>query len=510
MALFDTLNRYKNEGIPGLGASADHIVSGLSIPEINELKYLQQNPNAAAASGIRYDQLGRLLMALKEVQTPATPSPGKTNVAQDLVSAALKQVMSPNAAPVAPQGIQGLMAQAPQQQQQQPQMPPDAMDQGLGAIPAGVMGGEEVLSAAGGGIIAFAGDDEENDGSQLVAGLQAARSEPQTAADMRAQLLADITQERAGFKRVTLPEAIKQREEALTAAGITGQPGQQRAEELGKQIAGAPARKDYLNAMGLARFGFDFAARAAEPGATFLGSAAKAAPESLARYNKSIQEFETLNEQRKDALEKINLAQRAERLGLVKDASGVVEKNEDRLIKLNEKLFTLKKDIYKETSTTEREAEKTKAADKRAKLDREARLRAAEISANATISGQVPDVGKLVRSPEFQELAKDQKWSKERQFAEAADILSASRATPEKMGAAREATYREREKQWPKWVIMSPYLSDLRRKADQGDLKAKRLFNAKKEEFIGRPGTSSGSSGRTSGEVDKTNPLLQQ
>lgn len=417
MALFDTLNRYKNGGSPGLGASTDQIVSSLSLPEINELKYLQQNSNAAATSGISFDQLGRLLMALERQQAPKTPIPGETNVAQDLVRAALQQIRSPNAAPVAPQGIQGLMAQAPQQQPQmppegiqqamaQPQMPPDAMDQGLGAIPAGVMGGEEVLSAAGGGIIAFAGDDEENAGSQLVAEPDAPPPEipetvsaPTTSKEMYARLLAQEQRRLAGARVPTIGEETKSQRLAREEQGIKGSIGEERLKKL--TSTDYSGRKDDAARDALAAAFFHFGKAASRTGSNrtgFLGAASEGAAAGLQQYIGAKKDIDALQRARDKEISDINNLQRAEQLGFAKDVRASIEKKQTNLANIENKIGDIEAKIAGHLATNEREAEKTKAANERARLDREARLQVAQINRQGTPL----KISQIMQLPAFQ------------------------------------------------------------------------------------------------------------
>jgi hypothetical protein len=453
-------------------------------------------PANAPKYGVSLPEIFQLHRALNAISS-RTPQPQPTTVADDLKMAAVQAVQAPNAAPpqaqqMPPQGIQQAMPQA--------QMPQSPMDQGLGGMPAPAMDNAQF---ADGGIIAFADQGlVESDTSG-------------TSREMNARILAGQQAARAAASVPTIQEGLAAVRAAREAAGITGKLGEERLKKLegaASKDAEAEARSERF---ALAKAGFEMAAAAAKPGAKFLGSAAQGATAGLTDYAASQEKLRTLQEKRDAEIANIQNLQRAEDAGLVKDASGRIEKARDRIIDFDKSIHTTQTAIAGQVSQREGRREENAAQDERARLDRDARAREAgatraiqlEIAKLPARPGVHP-VQQILDLPTFK--AAHGKKPSEEQLRLAREL--AQSGTPERTFAATEATYRAREKAFAESVVATPALRALRNKAAAGDEAAKREYDAAYETFVGRPppgATTAGTGGSSAIRFDRQGNQLR-
>jgi len=430
------------------------------------------SPNNAPKYGVSLPEIFQLHRALNAISS-RTPQPQQTTVADDLKMAALQAVQSPNAAPpqmpqMPPQGIQQAMPQA--------QMPQDPMDQGLGGMPAPAMDNAQF---AGGGIIAFAdqGFVESDTGLNVLAGEAGAMLPPGTSREMYARILAEQQAARAAASVPTIQEELAAVRAAREAAGITGKLGEERLKKLegaASKDAEAEARSERF---ALAKAGFEMAAAAAKPGAKFLGSAAQGATAGLTDYVASQEKLRTLQEKRDAEIANIQNLQRAEDAGLVKDASGRIEKARDRIIDLDKSINTTQTAIAGQMSAAERSQAEIEARAKEAAAARGVQMQIAKLHA----AGQPLDVQKVMEMPQFNVAHGDK--DPEKRLEIATELLAARRASPEKTGNALINATKDAAKEWGKrtGVGGDPVLARLAKQADSKDPKIAETARAKLE-----------------------------
>ena len=475
------------------------------------VKDVMGNPATAPKYGISLPEIFQLHQLLKQISTQ-TPQPQQTTVADDLKIAALASIQSPNAAlpqtPQAPQGVQQAMPQA--------QMPQDPMEQGLGGIPAPAM---ENAEFAGGGIVAFAGEDEqlvsELSPRTVPPGAPEEGAAPGTAADRFARLARTAEQRRTALGAApTQEEAIAAQRKAMEAAGVTGKVGEKRLRKLEEEAGKDTGREDENARFALAKTGFKMAEAASRRGAGrtgFLGAAAEGASAGLADYVSAQEKLTALKAVRDKETAEIERLQRAEDMGLIKDASAAIDKHRARIDAADKDIANIDVDVARMMSQREGRKEEITSQDERARLDRESRERQHKETMAVQAAARVPDIVQLVRTKEFQ--AAYGTLSGDEQFKKAAEL----KQTAERKFAATEATLRKAAEAWSS--ALSVTHKNLAEKARNGDTAAQAKLKALRAETynnfgIEPPGgpaytTPATSPATSKGGVDKSNPLLQ-
>jgi len=432
------------------------------------VKDVMGNPGAAPKYGVSLPEIFQLHQLLKQISAQ-TPQPQQTTVADDLKMAALASIQAPNAAP--PQGAQPL--QGIQQAMPQARMPQNPMEQGVAGLDTGMM---ENAEYAGGGIVAFAGEDE-----QLVPGEEGTAPKgvspfSGTSKELYEQILANQRAQQAAFRVPTLQEAMEEERVAREAAGIKGKLGEERLKKLegaGKKDA---EREKKIAGGALTDAFFRMAVAGGRKGATFLGAAAEGASAGFANYVSAQKELEKLQAERDKEIANIQNLQRAEDLGFVKNASGKIEKAQGHLADIERNISTTQASIAGQMSAAERSQAEATSREGVARLDRGAR--AEEAAANRGVqlqiaklhaAGQPLDVQKIMEMPQFN--AAHGNKDPETRLKIATELLAGRRASPEKTQTALINATRDAAKEWGKLTGIGGRLSQIAKRAENADPK---------------------------------------
>lgn len=370
---------------------------------------VSQDPSKSVQYGVSLAEIFALKNLISRLQQPPQQPP-QTTVAQDLAAQAQQLVAARE------QGVAGLPVAGFQ---------PQNFNSG---IVAAADAEPETQQLAGGGIVAFrsGGDifDEPKYAMSPAAGPYGPPPE-----DMSYDAMVRREQEELEARRARLmgevptqAQAVQQVRDMQEAAGIKGLLGADRVAELNTQLAQAPDRMNRATADSLADFGFRLAAHATRPGASFLASASRAAPGAMENFVKARRELEILDEARKKELAAIDTARRAEMLGVVRDASGIVKTHEDRLAKVEDKMDTLRGRRADTQAQREkgREDNAARAEQERLRRDNDVKIARLQAAAQQTLErmrqegsfdyNAISDYNKALKLPEDERAVALEQW----------------------------------------------------------------------------------------------------